>query len=47
MIGFREQLGRAIQLYQNSNDNDLIKFELPSDFFIQLQTQHEKLLGMF
>lgn len=46
LVEFREQLGQAIQFYQNSADNEFIKFELPSEFFVSLQKHHEKLLSL-
>ena len=44
---FREQLGQAIHFYQSSGDEFYNKIQTPSEFFVQMQQHHEKVLAMF
>ena len=47
LVQYREQLGKAINFYQSSSQEEIYnKVELPSDFFITLQKEHERLINM-
>jgi hypothetical protein len=47
LMQYREQLGQAIHWYQNSGQEFYNKIEVPSEFFVQLQRHHEKVIKMF
>jgi hypothetical protein len=46
LVQYREYLGTSIAIYQRSEKEEDLKFELPSAFFVEITKHHKNLMAL-